>query len=667
MTTLKFEKISMPGANLGEKSKYPNLLNERAFICKVEDPWKYLDEDQGLYVGYSNHNYALPFTMIEEFDRDEGIKEFDAAIIENDYIKAVFMPGLGGRMWSLYDKVGKRDLVVNNPVFRPCNLAMRDAWLCGGVEWNCCGTPGHHPRTSDRIFASRYTAQDGTPALRLYDFERKSGCPFQMDIFLPNDSRNLYVRVRIVNNGDKVIPMYWYSNIAVEQSEGSRVIVPADKTYVNKLGLPVYMSDIPMIDGFDSSYPTNHIECTDHFFKMDDSQRKWEAYVDKDGNGLMYASTPFLKGRKFFVWGVSTGGDNWQKLLTNEEGAKHPYLEIQGGITYTQNGAKPFPPHTAWEWVEAYCPINMEREKVHGDYFEAVDTIEKWLDEYLPEEYLDNMLVETKKDALGDAEMLYYGEAWGTLDNELKAKLGKKTISANLDFGEMTDEQLIWSDFLRTGKLIEPDVKEAPKSFMIQKEWVDLLKKAVRGADAGNWYAWYNLGLGLYDQDLPDYAEDALRKSLELKESTWANHALGCLLLSQYNDEGLKYLRKAALDDPSNIGLVKETVRLTYTFEHYEETLDLYNHIDEAIAQRPLMQAYRALAEIHLGKYQEGKDKLDELAMAPIPDLREGDETITKGYIFAVQQLAAKDGKILEEKDVDVPVGMDYRMYPISK
>ncbi|MFQ9149706.1 MAG: hypothetical protein ACLR5G_16260 [Eubacteriales bacterium] len=31
-------------------------------------------------------------------------REFDAVAVENDHIRALFLPALGGRLWSLYDR-----------------------------------------------------------------------------------------------------------------------------------------------------------------------------------------------------------------------------------------------------------------------------------------------------------------------------------------------------------------------------------------------------------------------------------------------------------------------------------------------------------------------------------------------------------------------------------
>jgi len=667
MTKLTFEKIKMPGANLGKHSRYPALLNHRAFILSPIDSWKCLDEEQGLNMGYGSSIHTLPYRWLEDYDRDEGIKEFDAVILENDYIKATFMPSLGGKMWSLYDKVMKKDLIVNNPIFRPCNLGLANAWTAGGVEFNCGKTPGHFARTCDKIFAAKYTAHDGTPALRLYDFERMTGVPYQLDVFLPNDSKSLFIRTRLYNPYDYLIPIYFYTNIAVEQKDGTRIITPTDNTYVNKLGQPIYTSKVPMINGLDTSYPTIHPECTDHFFRIPENQYKWEVNIDDEGDGLMFASTKRLKARKMFVWGMTTGGDNWQKLLT-KEGGKF-YTEVQGGLQDTQCGAVPFPPHTAYEWVEGYAGISMKPEEVHGDYFEAIDNINGWLDQNLPEDELNHILKDYKQDALNEnTTLLFKGEPWGTLEEMRREATGKKAAAKNLNFGELEAEQKIWADFLKNGKLVCPDVKDTPVSFMVQKEWRDLLMKSVKGADKDNWYAWFNLALGYFAEKEYDVAEFMFNKSIELADSSWARHALGANLLAAGRaDEGIVHLWKALELDPTDLGLAKEVIRLTYTFKYYEKCMELFDMIPKSYHDVEFLKAYKAITIIRLGKFEEGKAVLEEMANGAIPDLREGDETITTGYIYACQQLALKKGITLADNEVDVPTGIDYRMYPVSR
>ena len=61
---------------------------------------------------------------------------FRVAVLENDHLRATFLLELGGRLWSLLHKPTGRELLSVNPVFQPANLAIRNAWFSGGVEWN---------------------------------------------------------------------------------------------------------------------------------------------------------------------------------------------------------------------------------------------------------------------------------------------------------------------------------------------------------------------------------------------------------------------------------------------------------------------------------------------------------------------------------------------------
>lgn len=45
--------------------------------------------------------------------------------------------------------------------------------MSGGVEWNC-GIFGHHVHTCDTLFTAITKLQDGTPVLRMYEYESMS-------------------------------------------------------------------------------------------------------------------------------------------------------------------------------------------------------------------------------------------------------------------------------------------------------------------------------------------------------------------------------------------------------------------------------------------------------------------------------------------------------------
>ena len=69
------------------------------------------------------------------------VKEYDAIILENEYLKIMILPELGGRIQRAYDKVGGRDFIYYNSVVKPALVGLAGPWISGGIEFNW---PQHH-------------------------------------------------------------------------------------------------------------------------------------------------------------------------------------------------------------------------------------------------------------------------------------------------------------------------------------------------------------------------------------------------------------------------------------------------------------------------------------------------------------------------------------------
>ena len=308
MTELKATTLTIPAARLGAENPLPMFRHPRqdlsVFLADNVPP-----EDRALF-GWRCAYRVLPYRIQDDYDRAKQPRAFKALVLENDKLRATVLPELGGRLVSLEHKASGRELLDRNPVFQPANLALRNAWFSGGVEFNA-GQFGHTYLTCSSLFAARITGAQGEPALRLYEWDRTKRFVYQVDLHLPPGSDFLFSHVRIVNPNDETIPMYWWTNIAVPEREDVRTLSSADTMFHSADGRMVEVARMPKHDNVDASYSTSMKGAHEYFFRIEQGQRPWVAALDGAGRGLIHTSTPRLKGRKAFYWGRSQGGQRW--------------------------------------------------------------------------------------------------------------------------------------------------------------------------------------------------------------------------------------------------------------------------------------------------------------------------------------------------------------------
>jgi hypothetical protein len=159
----------MPAADLGPENPLPPIRAAEELHAVADGPA--VPEEIAKRFAYGHPPGVLPYTMQDGYNRDRHLRDFCVAVLENEFLRATFLLELGGRLWSLVHKPSGRELLDVNPVFQPANLAIRNAWFSGGVEWNI-GVIGHSPFTCSPLFAARAERPDGTPILRMYEWER---------------------------------------------------------------------------------------------------------------------------------------------------------------------------------------------------------------------------------------------------------------------------------------------------------------------------------------------------------------------------------------------------------------------------------------------------------------------------------------------------------------
>lgn len=632
MSELRMEKKRMRVADLGEECCVPDLLGEYVLQNHLEF---HLSEDDEIYEGYGRRNNTYPYRQFNSYTRELKEKDVETAVLENQYLKAVFLPEYGGRLWELWDKTTGINLLYTNDVIRFSNLATRNAWFSGGVEWNL-GIIGHTPLTTSPMYVAVTETKTGAPVLRMYEYERIRKVPYQMDFWLEEEDRFLNCRMRIVNESEQVVPMYWWSNIAVPEYEDGCIVVPADKAFTNRDGDVIKVS-IPMVDGIDVTDYKKIPFSVDYFFEIEEGKPKYIANLNKDGYGLLQRSTKRLRSRKLFSWGSCQASDHWQEFLTDKAGR---YLEIQAGLAKTQYGCIPMAPHTAWEWLEQYGAVSLPKHVKEGSHEEREKTLTEILQKSKCPEQMEQLLKNTSSMAKQGAKLEMLGSEYGALAEGWK-------YSNHLEFVQRSESLKKWKQFFDTGILHQPSADKIPDECMIDGENLEFLIGTLDRENKENWYAFYQAGLGCFQEEQYEQAKTFFCRSWELEESAWVCHGMAstCIMLKQ-DTEAVQWVLRGLKLENKNVSFLKESLKLLHLCNANREIIDFVEHQNPEIQKVGKLAFYYISALHRTGEDQKAYELLEKDGGLVIEDIREGEDSFAQLWGELYENLYGEKGEI---------------------
>jgi hypothetical protein len=684
MTDLRIEQIELPTADIGDVNPLPPLF-AGGNADKVADMTAAPD-DMRTNAGYGRVCSICPYLLQDGYDRERRPRPHPVAVLENEHLRASFLLEAGGRLWSLLHKPSGRDLLFVNPIVQPANLALRNAWLAGGVEWNI-GTIGHTPLTCAPMHAARVTGQDGAPVLRLYEFERLRRVVYQIDAHLPPGSAELFVHVRIVNPNRDDIPMYWWSNMAVPESPQTRVLAPADRawsySYDNVVRHEPVAPNSAVPGDADVSYPARAGRAADYFFDLQQHPQPWIAAVDGSGTGVFQTSSANLIGRKLFHWGTGPGGRRWQEWLT---GSPEGYAEIQAGLARTQFEHLRMPGGATWSWTEAYGRIDLPSEMANAPWPQARAAAENAVTAAVPAQWLaERHRLATQVADHAPQAMLRAGSGWAALDRRVRARAGEPALDApGTPFSDesLGAEQQPWVTLLDTGTFPSPDPGQFPPSLHLHP----LLAESL--ALSSGWAAPALLGvLRACGGDLPG-ARAAWQESLARAENAYSRRNIALIALhegdaaeavQQYEHalaaadvrpqpqvvEPLRALGPAG----AHPALVAEALRALIAGGAADRALELIDGLPVDQRRRGRVRLLEAAAALQAGDLDRCGAVLQDTELE-VADLREGEDSLDQlWWDYRAARAAAERGTEPDpalraeiESTVTVPAHLDFRM-----
>lgn len=658
-TSVRRAVLTLPAAPLGPENPLPALrpLDETHSID--ERAKRDLPRDMARQIGYEPLRTLLPVRILDGYGREREPADLDTIVIENDRLRATVLPGLGGRIHSLHHKPTGRELLYRNPVFQPADFALNGAWFSGGIEWNI-GATGHTTLSCAPVHAALVPAPDGGEMVRLWEWEPLRGLPFQVDLWLPDDSDFLHVGVRIRNPHQGPAPVYWWSNIAVPEDEHTRVLAPAEEAWHFGYERSLRRVPVPEYDGVDRTYPLRGEFPADYFYEVPRDARKWITSLDAEGRGLVQTSTDTLSGRKLFIWGAGRGGRRWQQWLT--EPGTPGYAEIQAGLARTQLEHVKLDGHDDFSWLESYGPLEADPAAVHGaDWGAARAEVAARLELALPRADVDAAYEAWLPYADGEpGERLATGSGWGALE-VLRGTMrgGYQLPGTPFDESMLGEQQAPWLELFTKGTL--PKVREAvpPGPTLVAPHWRDMLETAPAEP-----LTEYHLGVTQWHAGDLAQAVRSWERGLQLASSRWP--LLRCLAVADREDgnperaadqyaEAFDDLCRERVDEgeswtAATASLAREAIAALLAVDRARDARRVWERLSAQIRQRGVFRLIEAQLLLAEGEKAAARALFD--AGFEVADLREGAETLNEVWASLT--------------DDPLPQAYDYRMRPAA-
>ena len=243
-----------------------------------------------------------PYYRFDGFTNVPEDKEWTIITLENEYIKVLVAPEMGGKVLGAIDKSSGEEFIYFNKVVKFRDISMRGAWTSGGIEFNF-GSIGHAPTTASPVNYLLKENTDGSVSCIVGAPEITSRTEWRVEIRLPADRSYFETKALWYNPHELNTSLYNWMTASVDATDDLEYYFPGT-TEIGHGGEP---DSWPInSNGVDVSYYKNndfggpksyHVlgEYAEHFLCY---------FRDKEfglGHWAAYDEKP---GQKIWIWGL---------------------------------------------------------------------------------------------------------------------------------------------------------------------------------------------------------------------------------------------------------------------------------------------------------------------------------------------------------------------------
>jgi hypothetical protein len=480
---------------------------------------------------YTTYPYSDPspvpvLTQIYPYFRYDGYtdkpvqKSWKVVELENDYIKVIILPEVGGKIWTAIEKSTNQPFIYYNHAVKFRDIAMRGPYTSGGLELNY-GIIGHTPNCATPVDYIIRNNEDGSVSCIVGVLDLLTRSNWRLEIKLPKDKAFFETRTFWYSSTPVTQPYYHWLNGGFKSDGNLEFIFPGTH-YVGHGGeyadWPINETNGKNISFYNNNdfggYKSYHVLGK----YADFSGGYWH---DDDFGVVRFGTHDDKAGKKIWIWGLSRQGMIWENLLTDTDGQ---YVEMQSGRLFNQNSGRStftpfkqlsFAPYATDIWTEYFYPVLNTRGYVEANEYGALNVKNEngYLKIYFsPIQNIDDQIV--------------ISEGQKTIYKKMIKASPLKTFKDSIEFrGNALDIKIT----LGENKLV---YNSDPKT--------NVLSRPLQSPADFNWdsaYGLYIQGIEFMDQKRYPAAEEKLKASLQKDQ----NYLPAILKMAELNYRNMNY------------------------------------------------------------------------------------------------------------------------------
>ena len=265
-----------------------------------------------------------PYTLNETLTDKKTDKAYRAVVLENEYVKVVVMPEIGGRLHGALDKTNGYVWLYWQKTMKPGLISMTGAWISGGIEWNFPN--GHRPSGFMPVEHRIVRHPDGSATVWVGETEPIFRMRWLVGMTLFPGRSYLRCEYVFINPTDHKHPFQFWATAATHANEFAQAQYPGDM--VTGHGKHEFWN-WPVHKGVDLTWWKN-VPNASSFFAFNNPSPWFGTYDHKAKGGMVHvADQHIMPGKKLWTWGSGPSGRIWETILSDGNSA---YYEPQAGV-----------------------------------------------------------------------------------------------------------------------------------------------------------------------------------------------------------------------------------------------------------------------------------------------------------------------------------------------